>query len=90
MAKHDPNTADFFYFTGKLHTTPNCPVKLDGDFNPSSGAASYSDGGGASCSKPCTYWIPFFLEYLGPEFAEVSTTAHEARPGHHTQVYTSL
>lgn len=33
----------------------------------------------------CRYYIPFFLENMGPIFSEWSVNAHEARPGHHTQ-----
>lgn len=85
MSIHDPNTVDFFYFTGVRHSTPNCPVKLRPDFIPSSGAQSY-DNSDINCTKPCHYNIPFFLEHLGPKFSEYSVNAHEARPGHHTQV----
>ena len=85
MSVHDPNTVDLFYFTGDQHSTPNCPVKLRIDFNPSQGAQSY-DSSDANCTTPCYYNIPFFLENLGPKFSEYSVNAHEARPGHHTQV----
>ena len=85
MSIHDPNTVPFFYFTGDRHSTPNCPVKLRPDFNPSSGAQSY-DNSDINCTSPCHYNIPFFLEHLGPKFSEYSVNAHEARPGHHTQV----
>ena len=85
MSIHDPNTVNFFYFSGERHSTPNCPVKLRPDFNPSSGAQSY-DGSDGNCTRPCYYNIPFFLEYVGPKFSEYSVNAHEARPGHHTQV----
>lgn len=85
MSIHDPNTVDFFYFTGDRHSTPNCPVKLQIDFNPSQGAQSYDSSDG-NCTFPCRYNIPFFLENLGPKFSEYSVNAHEARPGHHTQV----
>jgi len=85
MSIHDPNTVDFFYFTGDRQSTPNCPVQLRPDFNPSSGAQSY-DNSDANCTYPCNYNIPFFLENLGPKFSEYSVNAHEARPGHHTQV----
>jgi len=85
MSMHDPNTVDFFYFTGEKKSTPSCPVKLRPDFNPSSGAQSY-DNSDPNCTYPCFYNIPFFLEDLGPKFSEYSVNAHEARPGHHTQV----
>ena len=85
MSMLDPNTVDFFYFTGDLHTTPNCPVNLRIDFNPSSGAQSY-DSSDSNCTSPCYFNVPFFLEYVGPKVSEFSINAHEARPGHHTQV----
>lgn len=34
----------------------------------------------------CRYNIPFFLDNMGPLYSEWSVNAHEARPGHHTQV----
>ena len=81
----DPKTVDMFYFTGAKHTTPNCPIDLIPDLNPSSGAQSY-EGSDKYCSRNALYNIPFFLENLGPRFSEWSVNAHESRPGHHTQV----
>ena len=72
----DPKTSQMFYFTGKNHTTPNCPLEMVPDFNPSAGVPSYRSSDKA-CSRNAKYFIPFFLE---------SINAHEARPGHHTQV----
>ena len=85
MSIHDPNTVDFFYFTGDQKSTPSCPVILRPNFNPSSAAQSY-DNSDVNCTYPCEYNIPFFLEDLGPKSSEYSVNAHEARPGHHTQV----
>ena len=85
MSMLDPKTVDMFYFTGSKHTTPNCPIDLNPDLNPSSGAQSY-EGSDVDCSTNALYNIPFFLENLGPRFSEWSVNAHEARPGHHTQV----
>lgn len=85
MSMLDPKTVDMFYFTGPKHTTPNCPVDLLPDLNPSSGAQSYENSD-PQCSRNAIYNIPFFLENLGPRFSEWSVNAHEARPGHHTQV----
>ena len=81
----DPKTVNMFYFTGEKHTTPNCPVEMRPDLNPSSGAQSY-DQSDYLCSRNSGYNIPFFLEDMGPTFSEWSVNAHEARPGHHTQV----
>ncbi|KAK3734010.1 hypothetical protein QZH41_009863, partial [Actinostola sp. cb2023] len=85
MSLLDPKTINMFYFTGAKHTTPNCPVELKPNLNPSSGAQSYSSSNKA-CTYSASYYIPFFLERLGPNFSEWSINAHEARPGHHTQV----
>eukprot|EP00794_Sanderia_malayensis_P009553 gene9553-10540_t len=85
MAKLDPKTVNMFFFTGDKHTTPNCPVDLKPDFNPTSGAQSYL-GSTPQCTRNAIYNIPFFLKNLGPKFSEYSVNAHEARPGHHTQV----
>lgn len=81
----DPKTVGMFYFTGPKHTTPNCPIDLLPDLNPSSGAQSYENSD-IHCSSNAIYNIPFFLENLGPRFSEWSVNAHESRPGHHTQV----
>ena len=81
----DPTTVDMFYFTGKQHTTPNCPVEMRPDLNPTSGAQSY-DSSNKKCTKTAFYNVPFFLENFGPRYSEWSVNAHEARPGHHTQI----
>ena len=85
MSFLEPKTIPMFYFTGDKATTPTCPVDLQPNLNPSSGAQSYrlSNSG---CTRSAKYNIPFFLENLGPRFSEWSVNAHEARPGHHTQV----
>ena len=80
-----PKIVDMFYFAGEKHSTPNCPVELRPDLNPSSGIQSY-DGSDSMCLKPSHYNIPFWLNRLGPKFSEWSINAHEARPGHHIQV----
>ena len=85
MALLDPKTVSMFYFTGDKHTTPNCPVMLQPNFNPASAAQSYQNAD-TNCTYNAKYNIPFFLKDLGPRFSEYSVNAHEARPGHHTQV----
>lgn len=85
MSLLDPKTIDMFYFTGKKHTTPNCPVSLQPDLNPSSAAQSYIESD-KNCTTGAIYNLPFFLDNAGPRFSEWSVNAHEARPGHHTQV----
>lgn len=82
-----PKIVDMFYYAGDKHSTPNCPVELRPDLNPSSGIQSY-DGSDPMCLKPAHYNIPFFLNRLGPKFSEWSINSHEARPGHHIQVST--
>jgi len=80
-----PKTIPLFHFTGDKATTPICPVDMQPNLNPSSGAQSYQSAG-ADCTQSAKYNLPFFLENLGPRFSEWSVNAHEARPGHHTQV----
>lgn len=80
-----PKIVDMFYFNGDKHSTPNCPVELRPDLNPSSGIQSY-DGSDPMCLEPAHYNIPFWLDRLGPKFSEWSINSHEARPGHHIQV----
>lgn len=81
----DPKTQNMFYFTAPKVSTPNCPISVRPDFNPSSAAYSYVSSD-EMCSESCKYMVPFFLDNMGPVYSEVSTNAHEARPGHHTQV----
>lgn len=85
MSFLEPKTIPLFYFTGEKATTPTCPVEMQPNLNPSSGAQSYQNAD-AGCTRSAKYNIPFFLENLGPTFSEWSVNAHEARPGHHTQV----
>ena len=73
-----------FHFSGPKHTTPNCPIEMAPDFNPSAGA-NYNDGG-KECKKNAHYNVPFFSGRPGPKYEEWSTNSHEGRPGHHTQV----
>lgn len=61
MSMLDPKTSQMFYFTGKNHTTPNCPLEMVPNFNPSAGVPSYRSSDRA-CSKNAKYYIPFFLE----------------------------
>ena len=75
-----------FHFNGAKHTTPNCPIQLSPDFNPS-GGANYNRAG-KDCKKNARYNIPFFTSEPGNRYEEWSINAHEGRPGHHTQVST--
>lgn len=84
MSMLDPQTTGMFYFSGPKHTTPNCPVDLAPNFNPSSGAQSYRRSN-KECTRNAYYNIPFFLD-RPKKYEEWSVNAHEARPGHHTQV----
>ena len=86
MSKLDPITIDKFFYAGPLQSIPSCPVKLIPDFNPSSAAQSYRESD-ANCTQPSSYYVPFFPKNLGPKYEEFSVTAHEARPGHHTEVF---
>lgn len=88
MSFIEPKTIPLFYFNGDKATTPTCPVDLIPDLNPSSGAQSYYSST-PDCKRSAKYRIPFFLENFGPRYHEWSVSAHEARPGHHTQVNAS-
>ena len=85
MATLDPKTIDMFHFTGSYQSTPNCPVELVPNFNPSSAAPTFQESD-SICSKPPVYTIPFFMQRPGPKNEEWTINAHEARPGHYTQV----
>jgi len=85
MATLDYETAGLFHVTGPYKSTPSCPIKLDYDLNPSSAVPFYMPSD-ASCSKVASYKMPFFLAKPGPRYESVTLAAHEARPGHHTQV----
>ncbi|XP_068734656.1 uncharacterized protein [Montipora capricornis] len=84
MATLDPKTIDMFHFTGPYQSTPNCPVHLVPNFNPSSAAPAFEESD-SSCSRPPLYTIPFFLKRPGPRNEEWTINAHETRPGHYTQ-----
>ena len=86
MSLLDPKTINMFYLTGQKQTTPNCPIELQPDLNPSSAAQSYMESD-KKCSHAAQYTLPFFLNNAGPRYSEWSVNAHEARPGHHTQVH---
>ncbi|XP_031560462.1 uncharacterized protein LOC116296565 [Actinia tenebrosa] len=81
-----PKTVNMFHFTGAKQSTPNCPVQVVANFNPGTGSQSYSSSD-RSCSRPCRYRLPFYLKDHGPIYNAYSVAAHEARPGHHTQVH---
>ncbi|XP_029193183.2 uncharacterized protein LOC114959365 [Acropora millepora] len=85
MSFLETKTTPFFYFSGGKATTPSCPVDMLPNLDPLIGAQSYTPSD-ANCSSSAKYYLPFFLENLGPRFSEWTVTAHEARPGHHTQV----
>lgn len=80
-----PKTTNMFHHTGNKQSTPNCPVLLVANFNPGTGSQSYSSSG-KSCSRASHYRLPFYLKDMGPRYNAISVGAHEARPGHHTQV----
>lgn len=80
-----PKTNHMFHFTGKNQSTPNCPVQLVANFNPGTGSQSFRSSD-KNCTKPAQYRLPFYLKDMGPRYNAISVGAHEARPGHHTQV----
>lgn len=85
MSMLAPKIVNMFYYTGNKDTTPNCPIELRPDLNPTSGIQSY-DRSTRNCKNTAYYNIPFFLKDMGPRFSEWSVNAHESRPGHHLQV----
>lgn len=85
MATLYPKTINLFHFTGPYQSTPNCPVELVPNFNPSSAAPTFQESN-PQCSRPSIYSIPFFLQRPGPKNEEWTINAHEASPGHYTQV----
>ena len=85
MATLYPKTINLFHFTGPYQSTPNCPVELVPNFNPSSAAPTFQESD-PQCSRPSVYSIPFFLQRPGPKNEEWTINAHEASPGHYTQV----
>ena len=85
MSLLQPKTIPFFHFTGDKRVTPSCPVEMRPNYNSAMGAQSYSRSD-RTCSKPCYYNIPFFLGRPGSKYSEWTINAHEAIPGHHTQV----
>ena len=85
LAKIEPKIYDMFHMTGEKATTPNCPLEMRGNFNPSIGSQSFRYSG-MNCSRPAYYNIPFFLKRPGPKYNAFSVAGHEGRPGHHTQV----
>lgn len=42
------------------------------------------------CNWPATFFMPFFNDNYGPRYMEIAINAHESRPGHHTQVITTV
>lgn len=80
-----PKTNHMFHFTGKDQSTPNCPVQLVANFNPGTGSQSYQSSD-KHCTGTAKYRLPFYLKDMGPKYNAISVGAHEARPGHHTQV----
>lgn len=85
LATMDYEIADLFHVTGPYQSTPGCPIKLQNDFNPSSAVPFYIQSD-ARCSRVASYNMPFFLKRPGPRYESKTMAAHEARPGHHTQV----
>ena len=81
----DSKLSHLFYFTGNKRTTASCPIQLRPSFNPARAVSGYYESN-ANCDKPAFIHVPFFLARPGPRYVEWSVTAHEARPGHHTEV----
>ena len=80
-----PKLIPLFHHTGRKITVPNCPLEMFVNFNPSAAAQSFRTSD-ASCRIPTRYNLPFFLDNFGPKYSEMTITAHEAWPGHHTHL----
>ncbi|EDO36462.1 predicted protein [Nematostella vectensis] len=81
----NPKLKPLFHHEGPMKTTPSCPVSLAISFNPAQGVQSYAPSQ-SWCPRPAYYYIPFFVDRMGPPYAEWAVSAHEARPGHHLQI----
>ena len=73
-----------FHFVGERRTVPTCPVEPVIRFSPSVGVATYTPSLG-NCRFTGKYNLPFFVDKMGAEFMEWTTTVHEGIPGHHLQ-----
>ena len=85
IARIRPKLTSLFYFTGNKTTVPTCPVSMAINFHPLFSVQSYRSGT-STCQGPGLYRLPFFVDRMGPKFLEVAVNAHEANPGHHTQM----
>ena len=85
IARIRPKLTSLFYFTGNKTTVPTCPVSMAIRFQPLFSVQSYRTTT-SSCKGPALYLLPFFVDRMGPKFLEVAVSAHEANPGHHTQL----
>ncbi|XP_015772663.1 PREDICTED: uncharacterized protein LOC107350921 [Acropora digitifera] len=85
LSQLEPKLLQMFYWPrGPLKTTPVCPVAISANFMPTTSAQTYSSSF-RTCMRPASFRIPFFLDRMGPKYSEWTTSAHEARPGHHLQ-----
>lgn len=85
LSQLEPKLLRMFHWPlGPRKTTPVCPVEVAINFTPSTSAQSYTSSS-RSCSQPAWFRMPFFLDRMGPKYSEWTTSAHEARPGHHLQ-----
>lgn len=85
LSQLEPKLLQMFYWPlGPRKTTPVCPVAIAMNFMPTSSAQTYTTSY-RTCKKPAFFRMPFFLDRMGPKYSEWTTSAHEARPGHHLQ-----
>lgn len=85
LSQIEPKLLQMFHWPlGPRKTTPVCPVAIAVNFMPTSSAQTYTTSY-RTCKKPAFFRIPFFLDRMGPKYSEWTTSAHEARPGHHLQ-----
>jgi len=85
LSQLEPKLLQMFHWPlGPLKTTPVCPVAIAVNFMPSTSAQTYTSSY-RTCNQPALFRMPFFLDQMGPRYSEWTTSAHEARPGHHLQ-----
>lgn len=85
MADIHPKVSHLFYNKGPKKTRPSCSIDVQMSLDPSEGVQSYQ-ASESWCPSPAHYNIPFFVDRMGPTYAERAVSAHEASPGHHLQL----
>lgn len=85
MSYIKPKVKSLFYNSGLKKTIPSCPIDVFMSLDPNDGVQSYISSE-SWCDGPAKYFIPFFVDRMGPKYFEWSVSVHEGLPGHHLQV----